>query len=213
MTVFGSTNSFGGHIYREEFRLLIPRSNTDQSVSIQGIYGVVNRNPTNSRRPIPWPEDPNAAGQPLTPIDLVPMGPGDGLMLIAGGESDSAFDSMNFIITKIDPVANGDGEVIAFVERITAAANARRTVGTGPFRFANEAADELEDIEVGDNNVGVWTTLIGAPTFMSDATAPAAMFVDGDQSSFLRVYAAVGGWESRWCYGLRTQGGAVPVWR
>ena len=213
MTTFGSRNSFSSRFYREEYRLIIPRSDSSNSITIPGFYDVVNRNRMNPNRPIAWPEDPDDPGQPLRATNLIPMGPGDSLTLLVGGDAPDGAVITTFTVTRIDPVVNAMGQVIAFVERVTGSASAARTNSTSPFRFANLAADELEDIEVGDTNAGIWTLLAGDMTFLGDAASPANLFINGDQAAFLRVYSSVGGWDARWCYGARSQGQSKPVWR
>lgn len=207
-----SQGSFAARFYREDLRLVFPRTDTASGVTFPGTYGVVDLNPV-GRAPIYWPENPDNAGAPLTPISLFHMGPGDRLALLLGGVAAAADDEMQLVVTRIDPVRNGAGVVVGFVERLHASLTGIRSNSTSFLQFANVMATVLDDVVAGDRPIGVWTLAAGSATFMGDASAPSAVFVESEQAAFMRVYRAVGDWDAVWCYGKRSGGQARPVWR
>jgi len=210
---FEPRGSFSDRLYHEPLRIVVPRSDATTSATIPGQYGAVDRNPGSPRRRVWWPEDPASPGEPLETPGLFVMGPADGLELIAAGVSKSPDDEMRIIVTRIDPIV-GPAGVAGFLERVVVDATGVRTSIAGhAFAFANDAASNLPDVEVGDDPFVGWTFSGEGGSSYGDTGTCSALEAFAEQAAFMRVYCELGDVSARWVYGHRVQRDAVPVWR
>jgi len=142
----GQTGSHAGPVFRDAFRAVTPRVTGFIGNTISDPLGVVDVGSAGS--PQYWPEDPSSAGEPWTDANVVHMGAGDGLELVAGG-ADADNEIAAVIIYVLDPIIDNEtGAVVAFVERRLVAFNV--TLGAAQVGASDPLAD-LDVVSVGDH--------------------------------------------------------------
>lgn len=206
----GQTGSHAGPVFRDAFRAVTPRVTGFIGNTISDPLGVVDVGSAGS--PQYWPEDPSSAGEPWTDANVVHMGAGDGLELVAGG-ADADNEIAAVIIYVLDPIIDNEtGAVVAFVERRLVAFNV--TLGAAQVGASDPLAD-LDVVSVGDHLADTIAVSGTAPdgVFTVSATPWAHAIIEARQSFFIHIGVLNASTAAFWLLGRRLQGDALSVSR
>lgn len=209
------TGSYSGPVYRDGFRLITPRVDA----SIGGLLGPNSQSPLDavlvgsSGSRIYEPEDPANANEPWRDPQVIQLGAGDGVEVIVGGAgADNSL--VAFIPYALEPLVDGDGVVIAFIERQLG--TLLFALGTTTLGASNPLVTAFSAISSGDR-VADTVQFSGTPPLSSEVVSPAnnnpwaSAIIQAQQATYIRFAVLNATVTASWGLARRLQGDALSV--